>query len=315
MTNESRPPAWLIGLAFAALYLIWGSTYLAIKVSIESMPPLLMAAARFGLAGAILYGLARVRGVPRPTCKQWKNALIVGGLLIAGGNGGVSYAEMHIDSSMAALIIASNPLFMTLLGWWGGVQSKPSWMAWLSVAGGIAGVATLLASSSGMEGSGSLFGYALVVVCVLLWTLGSIYSKRSPQTINPWLQSGMQMICGAAVCLLVGAMIGEFDGLDLAGFTSRSWLAFFYLVFIGSLVGFTSYVFLLRHCVPSTVSSHAYVNPVVAVFLGWLILGETLNAGGWVGSGMILVSVFVLLRQAKGKRRAVAPLEIDSESA
>lgn len=306
MTNESRPAAWLIGLAFAALYLVWGSTYLAIKVSIETMPPLLMAAARFGLAGMILYALARARGVPGPTGKQWKHAAIVGGFLIAGGNGGVSYAEMHIDSSMAALVIASNPLFMTLFGWWGGVQAKPTWMAWLSVAGGIAGVATLVSSSAGLESEGSLFGYFLVVGCVLLWTLGSIYSKRSPQTINPWLQSGMQMMCGAAVCLLVGALIGEFDGLDLEGFSGRSWLAFFYLVLIGSLVGFTSYVFLLRHCIPSTVSSHAYVNPVVAVFLGWLILGETLNAGGWIGSGMILVSVFVLLRQAKGRPKLVA---------
>ncbi|EDY84320.1 Integral membrane protein DUF6 [Verrucomicrobiia bacterium DG1235] len=289
----------MICLAFAALYLIWGSTYLAIKVAVETMPPFLMATGRFFLAGLVLYGVARASGAARPSGGQWKHSWIVGGFLIAGGNGVVSYAETFIDSSMAALIIASNPLFMTLFGWWGGVQAKPGRMAWLSLAGGFVGVATLIASGSGIEWGNSLFGYILVVGCVLLWTVGSIYSKRNPQEMNPWLQSGMQMICGGAICLLAGGSMGEFSTLDFAAISSRSWIAFGYLFIVGSLIGFTSYVYLLKHCVPSTVSSHAYVNPVVAVILGWLILGETLNMGGWVGSGMILVSVFILLRQGR----------------
>lgn len=309
MTSKNEPPIWLIGLAFAALYLIWGSTYLAIKIAIETMPPFLMATGRFTLAGVILYGLARVNGVGRPSAKEWRHSVVVGGFLIAGGNGVVSYAELHIDSSMAALIIASNPLFMTLFGWWGGVQAKPSLMAWFSIGGGLAGVAVLIGSSSGIELGNSLFGYVLVLGCVVLWTVGSIFSKRNPLSINPWLQSGMQMMCGGLICLLAGAGLGEFDGFDIAAVSSRSWLAFSYLLLVGSLVGFTSYVYLLRHCVPSLVSSHAYVNPVVAVILGWLILGETLNFGGWLGSSMILLSVFVLLRHGS-KRKATKPVAI-----
>lgn len=299
MNSLSKPSPWLIGLAFAALYLIWGSTYLGIKVAIETMPPFLMATGRFTLAGLVLYGLARVNGAARPSWVQWKHALVVGGLLIAGGNGVVSFAESYIASSMAALIIASNPLFMTLFAWKAGVQARPSWMAWLSVFGGLAGVATLIASSGGIEIGNTLWGYLAVLLAVLLWTVGSIYSKRRPLTINPWLQSGMQMISGGGFCLLAGVSLNEFSGFDVAAVSLRSWVAFAYLLIVGSLVGFTSYVFLLRHCSPSTVSSHAYVNPVVAVFLGWLVLGETLTIGGWVGSGMILVSVFALLRQGR----------------
>lgn len=297
MNEQSKPSAWLIGLAFAALYLIWGSTYLGIKIAIETMPPFLMAAGRFTLAGLILYWLARWNGAARPTGAQWKDALIVGGLLIAGGNGVVTFAESYIDSSMAALIIASNPLFMTLFAWWGGVQSRPGWMACLSVFGGFAGVATLIGSRGSIEMGDALWGYLSVLLAVLLWTLGSVYSKRNPQKMNPWLQSGMQMLCGGAICLSAGLGMDEVSGFEFSQISLRSWVAFVYLLLSGSLIGFTSYVYLLKHCAPSTVSSHAYVNPVVAVFLGWLILGETLNLGGWVGSGLILVSVFVLLRQ------------------
>lgn len=298
MEEDSSKPVLII-LAFAALYIIWGSTYLAIKVSIETIPPFLMAMSRFFLAGLTLYLFARARGAARPSKQDWVHSLIVGGLLIAGGNGIVSYAELYIDSSMAALIIASNPLFMTLFGWWGGVQTRPSFAAWLSLAGGFIGVATLVFSSGGIAGGNSILGYALVVLCVNLWTIGSVYSKRNPLKMNPWLQSGMQMMCGGAICLLMGAASGEFGSVDLTAISSRSWFAFFYLYLIGSLVGFTSYVYLLRHCLPSTVSSHAYVNPVVAILLGWLILDEKLTWGGWLGSGLILVSVFVLLRQGK----------------
>lgn len=299
MNSEKKPQSWMIVLAFAALYLIWGSTYLGIKVAIETIPPFLMATSRFLLAGFVLYLVARMNGVGRPTLAQWKDAFVVGSFLIAGGNGVVTFAEQWIDSSMAALIIACNPFFMTLIGWWGGVQARPRVMAWLSLLGGFVGVAFLVSPSGSSSGGESFFGYGLVVMAVVFWTLGSVYSKRNPQTINPWLQSGMQMLCGGFVCFVLGSVMGEFDSLNIAGVSNRSWWAFGYLVVVGSLVGFTSYVFLLRNCAPSTVSSHAYVNPVVAVILGWLILGETLSAAGWVGSGLILASVFILLRQNK----------------
>lgn len=283
--------------AFAALYLIWGSTYLGIKIAIETMPPFLMATTRFLIAGAILYFLARGNGAPRPAFEQWRHSLIVGGFLIAGGNGIVSFAEKWIDSSMAALIIASNPLFMTLGGWWGRVQSKPTFRMWLSLVVGFLGVALLIGYGGESNPRESIFGYALVLLAVAFWTFGSVFSKRNPQTINPWLQSGMQMICGGGVCLLAGSLLGEMGDIDVSAISMRSWIAFVYLIFFGSLVGFTSYVYLLRHRSPSAVSSHAYVNPVVAVILGWLILGETLTVGGMLGSGLVLIAVFELLRR------------------
>ncbi|MBC2606631.1 EamA family transporter [Pelagicoccus albus] len=301
-TTQDKPSLWMLGIAFAALYIIWGSTYLGIKVAIETIPPFFMSAARFTVAGAILYLIARVTGAARPSGAQWKNAFTVGAFLIAGGNGTVCYAELHIDSSMAALIIASSPLFMTFMGWLGGVQKKPTLNTWAIVSGGLAGVATLVFSGASVEMQGALWGYVLMFAAIIFWTYGSIFSKRNPQTINPWLQSGMQMFCGGIVSLVAGLFLKETGQLDLAAISIESWLAFAYLVVVGSLLGFTSYVFLLRHCSPSTVSSHAYVNPVVALFLGWVLLGETLTWGGWVGSGMILLSVFFLLQENRKSR-------------
>ena len=297
MSDPSAPRTWMIVLAFAALYLIWGSTYLGIKIAIETMPPFLMTTSRFVLAGAVLYVLARFSGVGRPSLENWKQAFVVGALLIAGGNGVVALAEKWIDSSMAALIIASNPMFMTVIGWWGGVQNKPMWRDWLSLAVGFAGVTLLVAASSDIVYTNSVYGYVAILVAVLLWTAGTIYSKRNPQTINPWMQSGMQMISGGVVCLVAGLASGELAELNIAAVSVRSWFAFGYLFLVGSLVGFTAYVYLLRHCQPTAVSSHAYVNPVVAVFLGWLILGETHTLGSIIGACLVLLAVYELLRK------------------
>ncbi len=299
MQSNSRSQPWLILLAFAALYVIWGSTYLAIKVAIETSPPFLMATTRFLMAGAVLYCAARLRGVPRPTPSQWKHALLVGVLLVTGGNGIVTFAEKWLDSSMAALIIAINPLVMTIFGWWGGVQARPTVGVWLSLAGGFLGVGLLITSGGEIALDGSALGYLCILLAVVSWTLGSVYSKRNPLTINPWLQSGMQMLTGGLACLLVGLLLGEFGDFEFGAVSPRSWYAFAYLVIAGSLVGFTSYVYLLKHCAPTTVSSHAYVNPVIAVLLGWWILDEKLTPGGALGAGLILASVFLLLRQLR----------------
>jgi drug/metabolite transporter (DMT)-like permease len=301
LTNSEydQPPTSQLILAFAALYIIWGSTYLAIKIAIETMPPFFMASSRFLIAGALLYGLARFKGANRPNTKQWKHSAIVGTFLIAGGNGVVTVAERWVDSNIAALIIASSPLFMTLLGWLGGVQKKPGWLGIGSLLLGLGGVAYLIESPNTSSESGQLGGYALVLLAVLSWTIGCIFAKRNPIKIDSWLNSSMQMICGSIVCLVTGLCIGEIDTLSIGGISARSWIAFVYLIIFGSIIGYTSYVFLLKHCTPTTVSSHAYVNPVVAVILGWLILDERLTQSGWIGSGLILISVFALLQRQK----------------
>lgn len=286
----------MIIAAFTALYLIWGSTYLGMKVAIETIPPFLMSMSRFMIAGAILYTIARLTGAPRPQLSHWIHSIIVGGLLILGGNGLVCYAETSVDSSLAALIVASNPFFMAIFGWWAGVQRRPSPRAWLSLIGGFAGVAILVSYGNNVDLAGNPAPYIILTFAVLLWTGGSIYSKKYPQTISPWLQSGMQMFCGGFFSLIASLTLGEFDTFDIAAVSTRSWLAYSYLLIIGSLVGFTSYVYLLKNCSASAVSSHAYVNPVVAVILGWLILGEVLSTGGIIGSALILISVYLLLR-------------------
>ena len=308
MEEQERPPAWQLALAFAALYIIWGSTYLAIKVAIETMPPLLMAGTRFVLAGGILVVWALARGAPKPSWEQWRHALIVGALLIAAGNGIVTLAELWIDSSMAALIIASNPLFMTLFGWWGGVQRRPGWMSSVSLGIGFVGVFLLISGSEGMRSGGDWPGYLLTLCAILFWTIGSIFSKRHPESMNPWLQSGMQMICGGVVCLVAAAALGEPNEVIVGAFSQRSMWAFFYLIVFGSLAGYTSYVFLLRHCAPTTVSSHAYINPVVAAFFGWLMLGETLTPASLAGSALVIVAVFALLRRS-ARRSSVSAQE------
>lgn len=291
------PPRSQLISAFAALYIIWGSTYLAIKIAIETMPPFFMASSRFLIAGALLYALARSRGASRPNAIQWKHAAIVGTFLIAGGNGMVTYAERWIDSNIAALIIASSPLFMTLLGWLGGVQKKPGWIGIGSLLLGLGGVAFLVEIPDASSDQGQLGGYALILLAVISWTIGCIYAKRNPIKIDSWLNSSMQMICGSIICLIAGICLGEIDTVSISEVSTRSWIAYVYLIVFGSIIGYTSYVFLLKHCAPTTVSSHAYVNPVVAVILGWLILDERLTQSGWIGSGLILISVFALLQR------------------
>ena len=301
----SKPPAlWQLALAFAGLYIIWGSTYLGIKIAVETMPPLLMGACRFIPAGAILIAFARWRGAEAATGRQWKTAWVVGGFLIFGGNGFVALAALSVDSSVIALLIASNPIFMTLIGWGAGVQRRPGLISVSSLALGFLGVALLIYSRGGFDLDGEWRGYALVMAAILFWTTGSVYSKRQAHPRSPWLASGMQMLCGGAVCLAVGLLLGEGGAFDWNAFSLRSLLAFTYLIVVGSLAGFTCYVFLLQHCAPATVSSHAYVNPVVAFVLGWLILDESLEPLGWASSGLILLAVFVLLwRQGRKRKR------------
>ena len=297
--SNSEAQKWQLLLAFAALYVIWGSTYLAIKIAIETMPPFLMASSRFLIAGLILYAFARLKGAGRPKASDWKTAAIVGTCLIAGGNGIVTFAERWIDSNMAALIIASSPLFMTLLGWLGGVQRRPGCIGMASLLLGLVGVAILMNGPDTASSQSQFVGYMLVIIAVLSWTSGCIYAKRNPVKTDSWLNSSMQMICGSGVCLAAAFCLGETESVAIYEISTRSWTAFAYLTVFGSIIGYTSYVFLLKHCAPTTVSSHAYVNPVVAIALGWLILGESLTTNGWIGSGLILLSVFALLHRSQ----------------
>lgn len=294
-------------LAFAAVYIIWGSTYLGIRFAIESIPPLLMAGSRYTLAGLLLYGVMRLRGEPAPTRRGWGTALLIGICLLAFGNGGVTLGEQYISSGLAALLVATVPMFLAVLGWWSGVSRRPTpWVA-LGLACGMAGV-YLLARAPGsshvaLPGHEGL-GMSLVLIAGLVWAIGSLYSKGHQPSPSPFLSGGMQMLCGGLVMLVVGLIRGEADGFALAQVTTKSWLAYAYLVTAGSVVAFTAYIWLLRAVEPALAGTYAFVNPVVAVLLGWAFAGEALNVGMLGGAALIVVAVALVIL---GGRNAAPP--------
>lgn len=291
--------------ALAAVYIIWGSTYLAIRFAVETLPPFLMAGVRFTVAGAILYGWRRARGVPRPTAAQWKAATVVGALMLLGGNGGVVWAEQWIESGTTALIVASVPFWMVLLDWLRPSGHRPPARVWAGILIGFGGVLLL------MGGPGTAPEYTTAFIVLLLasiaWAAGSLYS-RSASLPAPLLATGMQMLTGGLLLLLAGAATGEVGGLDPGAFSMRSVLALLYLIVFGALIGYSAYVWLLRVTEPALASTYAYVNPVVAVILGWLLAGERMSLGITLAGAVIVAGVVLITtsrtRPAPGGRDA-----------
>lgn len=299
-----RPSTALLVAAFAAVYVVWGSTYLAIKFAIETLPPFLMAGARFLIAGFILYVWARARGAERPSWLHWRTSLIVGALLLLIGNGGVVTAEHYIASGLAALLVATEPLWVVLLNWARPGGARPTGKVMLGLLTGFAGV-WLLVGGTGMlntdQGYATLFGAVLVIVAALSWAGGSLYSLHAPVPRSPLLASGMQMLAGGALLLVAGTVTNEWTRFDLSDATPRSILAFLYLVVFGSIVGFTAYSWLLRVTTPARASTYAYVNPVSSVLLGWWLANEPLQARTLLAAAVIVFSVALITSHGKQK--------------
>ena len=295
--------------AFAAVYLIWGSTYLAIKYAIETLPTFMMAGVRFLTAGAILYTAAWVSpGYERPKLVHWRTSLIVGTLLLGIGNGAVVMAEHYISSSMTALLIASNPFWMVMLGWLFMGRGKPSFKVSLGLLVGFIGVTLLILGRplSGEAGGNAQFlGIFLVVLATIGWAFGSLYGARAPTAKSNVLASGMQMLSGGAVLTLVSLVSGEWQRFDYRAVSSVSWIALAYLIFVGALVAYTAYSWLMQNASPLMLSTYAYVNPAVAVFLGWAIAGESLTGQMLVGAAIIVGSVVLITRSNKAKQTIV----------
>jgi len=287
-----------VALALGAVYLIWGSTYLAMRFAIATIPPFLMAGTRYLTAGAILYGWARWRGAPRPGLLHWRTAVLAGAFLLLGGNGGVVWAEQRIDSGMAALLICTEPLWIVLIVWLrsGRRRLDPRVLAGLAL--GFVGLVTLIKPSP--AGGVDLLGAAAILVASMSWAWGSMYSQRAPQPASPLAATGMQMLGGGSLLLLASLATGEPARFALAAVSVRSLLSLAYLVVFGALIAFTAYSWLLRVAPPVLVSTYAYVNPVVAVFLGWLLAGEPLTAGTLAAAAVILTGVG-LISSAPGK--------------
>ena len=289
------PPRWLVLTAFLTVYLIWGSTYFSIRVAVETMPPFLMAGSRFLMAGLCLYGFSRARGEARPHAINWRSSAIVGALLLPLGNGTLSWAERTVPSGLCALMIAATPLWMILIEWLRPRGRAPGWQVGAGLLLGFAGVAIIVSTRDalGQRTMPPLAALALLSAPAA-WALGSIYSRHAPQTKSSLLNIGMQMICGGAVMLLIGALAGEAGSFHLASVSTASWQAFAYLTVFGSMIGFTAYVWLLQVSTPARVSTYAYVNPLIAVLLGHWLLREPLSPMVVVAGALILGAVLAL---------------------
>ena len=300
--TESSRKLLILVAAFAAIYIFWGSTYLAIKYAIETLPPFLMAGSRFAFAGAILFLWARLsKDYEAPKLEHWRTSFIVGTLLLLGGNGGVVLAQHYIPSSLAALLVATEPLWIVILSWlWLG-HGRPNWKVVLGLLIGFVGVWLLISgrASDGVEagGIGQWIGIVAVIVGAFSWAAGSIYGLRGSVPKSPILAAGMQMMAGSISLLAVGLIRGEFWTFDPAAVSSASIIGLTYLIIFGSLIGFTAYSWLLKNSRPSMVATYAYVNPVVAVLLGWLIAGESMTGQMLVGAGVVVGSVVLITSQ------------------
>lgn len=291
----AAPTRTALVLAFSAIYLIWGSTYLGIRVAIESMPPFLMASVRFLLAGSILLTVLKLRGAPWPTRRQWGVNAVVGTLLLLGGNGAVVWAELTIPSGITALLIGVAPLFIVLTEWsWPG-GARPTAITAAALLLGFVGVGWLVAPwETAAGGRLNLAGVGAILCSCVFWSVGSIYSRHARHGADPFVAAAMQMLCGGGALLFAALLHGDFATLNLPGITGRAWSAFAYLVLLGSLVGFSTFVWLMKHSTPARVATYAYVNPVVAVLLGWLILDEPITTRTLVASAIIVTAVAII---------------------
>ena len=301
MTNDKTPPLAAVLAAFAALYVIWGSTYLGIRFAIETMPPFTMAGVRFVAAGAILYAWSRARGAVPATRPQWRTAVVVGACLLLGGNGGVTWAEQFVPSGVAALIVASTPMWMVLLdavrlrAW-----PRPAVIAGLAL--GLVGIWLLVGPSDLGSDPVDPVGALAVGAAAFFWAVGSIYQRGAPKAEATLLNVGMQMLAGGALLLLAGVVLGE--RLVLADVSAKSAGALAYLVFFGAIVGYSAYVWLLKVSTPAKASTYAYVNPIVAVLLGWALADEPLGPRV-LSASVAVVAAVALITTARAARTPV----------
>jgi drug/metabolite transporter (DMT)-like permease len=293
--------------ALGVVYLVWGSTYYAIRVAIDTMPPLLMAAVRFTLAGGLLYAVAVRQGDrrgDRPTWVHWRSALIVGAALLSVGNGGITLGEVYVPSGIAALVVATVPLWMALFAHFFARER----LGMLSAAGiglGLVGVAVLF--RPGAAGGASPVAMLALLIAPVCWAGGSLYSLRAPLPSRPLVATAMEMIAGGAVLLVAAAAHGEFSQVHLASVSVRSLLAFAYLIVFGSITAFSAYIWLLKQAPTSLISTYAYVNPLVAVLLGGWLLDERISWQTLVAAGIIVAAVATILSHSSRARRVGCP--------
>ncbi|HEX5387451.1 MAG TPA: EamA family transporter [Gemmatimonadales bacterium] len=299
-SGGSSQRAWRVAAAFAAIYAIWGSTYLAIRVAIETLPPFLMAGVRFLIAGTVLHLLGRLRGDAAPKAAHIAPSILLGALFFLVGNGGVVWAEQRVPSGLAALMVAVTPLWTTLFEWRGGGRAPSPWTG-VGLVAGLAGVGMLVAPGelapgrAALGGAVDVAGAAACMLSSLGWSFASVLSGGLRLPRSPAIASSLQMLAGGVLLVAAGLATGEGAHVAAHGFSLRSGLALGYLVVFGSLVAFTAFTWLLRVTSPSRVATCAYVNPVVAVFLGWALAGERLTPRVLVAAAVIIGAVVLII--------------------
>jgi len=298
---RDRVHAAKMALAFAAIYLVWGSTYLAIRYAVETIPPLVTAGIRHAVAGSILLAWACARGF-RPRREHWIAGVVVGALFFLVGHGSLHWAEQYVGSGLAALLIATEPMFILVLGWLAG-QQRISLVSALGLALGVLGVGLLTGAELSMKGS-SLLGLAAVLLGSFAWAAGVVVSPRLRLPSDALGRTAIPLVCGAVLLLLAAALTGEFQQTHWSAIALRSLMGLGYLIVFGSIVAFTSYTWLLQRCPPALVATHTYANPVVAVLLGWLFASEPLTMRVVLASVAILGAI-VLIRH--GERALAKP--------
>jgi drug/metabolite transporter (DMT)-like permease len=294
-SSRAESTRW-VPLAFAAVYILWGSTFLGIRIAIETIPPLAMAAIRHSLVGLILYPILRIKTGIRPTAANWWTAVVTGVALLCIGNGGLSWAEQRVPSGIAALLVATISLWLVILDWLRPRGTRPGPRVFVGLLLGFAGM-TLLIGPAKLGGAGriDLVGTGVLVIASFVWACASLYSKQRPMPESPLMVVAMQSLAGGAALWIAAIISGEVGNLHLAAISGRSWRAMIYLIVFGSGMGFTAYLYILKHSSASKVATYAFVNPVVALFLGWMLAGETITTRTAIAAAVILTAVVLVI--------------------
>ena len=290
-----RPRRLALLLAFFAIYVVWGSTYLAIRYAVETIPPLVVAGVRHSVAGMALLAWTYARGY-RPTLREWRASLVLGILYFAIGHGSLHWAETVVPSGLASLLVASEPIWIALMAAVVSHGERLTGKTMLGLLLGIAGVALLMRDESASGNRAVLVGSIAILIGTLSWSVGVFYSRSASLPRNAIARAGMPEIAGAVALLLAAAFSGEFSRLHIATVTPRSAWALLYLITFGSIVAFTAYTWLLDHCSPTLVSTHTYANPIIAVLLGWMWAGEVINIRVLEAGLLTLFAVFLISR-------------------
>jgi drug/metabolite transporter (DMT)-like permease len=312
--TDKRTHALLVVACFLALYLIWGSTYLAIRWALSSFPPFLMAGIRFVFAGGIMYAWLMLRGQQEQlTFKHWRSAAIIGGLLLVCGNGGVVWAAQTIPSGLVSLFVSVMPIWVVLLDWLRPGGKAPSLPVIAGLIVGFAGVTLLISNGELPNGGIDWLGTGLLILSPLAWSAGSLFSRQASLPKSPLLATAMEMLCGGAFMLVIALCCGEFTRFQPAHVTLPALLSLLYLAVFGSIIGFSSYIWLLKVVSPARVATYAYVNPLVAVFLGWSLAGEPVGPRTILAASVILASVALITNHQSHSKDPVEQEELIEE--